>query len=215
MTIAEVKKLVSLLAVAALCVIAYYGNYLPLKKSQAFIDALRRVSTTVRSVEDYERLYGSVLDMPSPIGHEELVRNLGGSVIGILSGANPNPPLTAELIKFLMKYYQPILDRGRGMSYSQNLYVLGNVHAISFLKTQDPQYLLAAEKFYSQGLEVSPRRPQFLYGLFDMARIRGDVAKVNEVYAKIHTYWPQDTRIKELYDAFLVQAAAAAKNTGR
>jgi len=197
----SVKKAVAVTLSAILLGAGYYGSYLPMRKSQAFISVLRNTGN-LHTLEDFQNAYQSVFSMPSPIGEEELVRNLASTAVNVVSKA-PNPSVVSFLVKFVDDAYQPILDRGRGMSFTQNIYVLGNLHQAAFVKTHDPQYLAAAKDFYLQGLELAPQRPQFLYGLLDAYRLQGDTAHVLEIRDKILALWPGDDRVQAAVQAYL------------
>ena len=211
------KKIVALVATLGLLYIAYYGSWLPLQKSEAFIDGLKKLSA-VQNIEQFEALFDSIFTRKSPIGDEELVRNFVG-ISGTLISNATDPALVARVVQYVDKYYQPIVKQGKGMSYTQNLYALGRFYQIAFLRTQDPHYIQVAIQYYREGERLSPNRPQFLYGLFDMYRLTGDVTGVEEVSKKILTLWPSDTRINQALvefadrvKAFEAQQKAAGKS---
>jgi hypothetical protein len=196
--------------------VAVYGTYLPMRKAQIFIATLQSLqdpSTQATSLQDLESRLSIPLDYPSPIGQEELVRNLGNSVLGFIQqGADPTS--TAELITFLNSYYDPILAQGKGMSFGQDLYLEGAVNETAFASTGDPNYLAAALKYYQEGEMDGPNRPQPLYGLFDIYRAEGDATDTVAVGEKILSNWPTDTRIQAALQAFLQSVSstpAAAK----
>src|SRR4051812_37056161 len=111
------KKIISIAVSAAIFSVAYYGSFLPLRKAQMFIATLQGLqSTPATSLLDLETRLSVPLNAPSPIGQEELVRNTANSVLNFVQ-QSPNTSSTVELVNFLMSYYGPILDRGRGMSF--------------------------------------------------------------------------------------------------
>ena len=181
--------------------IAYYGSYLPLRKSQAYIATLRAVSS-VRSFKELTDFLSYPLDLTSPIGHEELVRNTGSLILGLVENAQ-DPQVAAEAVDFLESYYEPITARGRGMSFSQNLYILGNANLKSAGVTKQLRYFEAAKHYYEEGVKLSPDRPQFLYGLFDIYRIEGNKEEVKKIGDRILSNWPTDERVKKAMDDFL------------
>jgi hypothetical protein len=191
-----VKKVVAVFAAAGLMGVAYYGSYLPMRKSQGFISALRRLGE-VKNIEEFRNNFDAPLQIPSPIGHEELVRNVGSVVANIVSSNPQSPETIAAAISYLDGYYQPIIQGGRGMSFTQNLYLLGNLNQAAFLRTGNSAYLLAAEQYYLLGHEASPKRPQFLYGLFDVYRIKRDVDGARAITDKILSIWPDDDRVRK------------------
>ena len=111
---------------------------------------------------------------------------------------------------FLNSYYDPLLDRGKGMSFGQDLYLEGAVNEIAFVRIGDPTYLAAAQKWYQEGETLGPNRPQPLYGLFDVYRAEGDVSDTISVANKIVANWPSDTRIQQSLVQFIQSAATSS-----
>ncbi|TSC82498.1 MAG: hypothetical protein G01um101420_331 [Parcubacteria group bacterium Gr01-1014_20] len=198
------KRVISVFLVIAMALIAYLGSYLPFKKSSGFILTMRSLGATA-SIADFEKNFSTILDAPSPIGQEELVRQLGSAILSITQ-QNNDPQIIKKLITFAEKYYDPIIRRNRGMSFSQNLYVLGSINELAYLKTQDPAYFNSAKKYFLKALESGPSRPQSLYGAFDVFRLEGNVPETVKVAEKILSQWPADDRTKTLLQEFLSQA---------
>jgi hypothetical protein len=205
-----IKKIIAAAAIIFILYIAYYGSFLPLRKSQAFIKTLKGLQT-IHSYDEFEKAFSVPLDIPSPIGQEELVRNTNNIVLNLLQRGGGNPELVISLVDFIERYYKPILERGRGMSFEQNLYVLGAINELAFFQTKQTKYLLAAENHYSQGLELGPRRPQFLYGMFDIYRIEGNVPQAKAIADRILKQWPNDTRTRDALADFLAKSQAPAQ----
>ncbi|MDP2599070.1 MAG: hypothetical protein Q8P49_04535 [Candidatus Liptonbacteria bacterium] len=203
------KKLAGIVISAAILFIAWYGNYLPLAKSQAFIDTLRNMSV-VRSIDDFKTMLARPLDMASPIGQEELVRNSANNVMAILRQTN-DPQIISQLIEYISGYYAPIVARGRGMSFEQDLYILGTMNEMAFAKTRELQYLQDAKKYYEQGFALGPKRPQPLYGLFDVYRTEGNVEASVKIANQILSQWPNDAKALAGLNQFLDYIASSTK----
>jgi hypothetical protein len=205
------KRIIGVLAAIFILSIAYYGNYLPLNKSQTFIKTLQGLSSA-HSLKEFEDMLSVPLAIPSPIGQEELVRNSANIAMNLVQ-QNNDPKTIGEIINFLEKYYQPIIDYGRGMSFEQNLYVLGTINEIAFVKTHQIDFLRAADKYFRKGLELGPQRPQFLYGMFDVYRTEGNVDASKQIAAQILSQWPDDARTQQGLEQFLnyVASSTAAK----
>lgn len=199
------QKSVSVVLVLFLGWVAYYGSYLPLKKSKGFILAMQQ-SGSIRSISDFKEIFSVPLDIPSPIGQEELTRNLGNFSISVVDQA-ANPGTVGEIVDYIERYFEPILERGRGMSYGQNLYVLGTLNIVSLLKTREVRYFTAAKRYFEENLAMGPNRPQALYGALDVYRMEQNFPKTKEVGQKILSQWPNDTRVKQL----LAEIEAAEK----
>jgi hypothetical protein len=95
------------------------------------------------------------------------------------------------------------------MSFGQNLYLLGALNEVALVKTRDPKYLVAAKRYFLMGLERGPKRPQFLYGMFDVYRAEGDVVKTQEIANQILAQWPTDERTRQALAEFLERANAS------
>lgn len=204
-----VRKISTSVVSVFILLIAYYGNFLPMKKSQTLISTMQSLRS-INSVLELSNAFAVPFSIPSPIGQEELVRNSGNVILGVLQQAD-KPDVIAELMNFIETSYQPIIEYGRGMSFEQNLYILGTLNELSFVKTGDVKYFNAAKKYYSRGLELGPKRPQFLYGMFDIYRMEGNVDGARKIAGQIMAQWPSDDRTKPALDSFLEKALTEKK----
>jgi hypothetical protein len=202
------QKVAAVVIVLAIMGIAVYGSYLPMRKAQMFIATLQGLQTQqgqATSLQDLENKLSVPLNYPSPIGQEELVRNMANSVLSFVQQGG-NPSSTAELIGFLNSYYDPILDQGKGMSFGQDLYLEGAINEIAFAETSDPTYLQAAQHWYQEGVALGPNRPQALYGLFDVYRAEGDTTDTIAVGTTILRDWPSDASIQQAMVQYLASS---------
>lgn len=208
------KQLTAIIIAIVIVGVGYYGSYTPMRKAQGFISTLQSLqnpATQATSLQDLKDRISRPLNYTSPIGQEELVRNLANSVLAFVQQQGGNATSTAALVEFLNSFYDPILVRGRGMSFGQDLYLEGAVNEIAFAGTGDPTYLADAEHWYQEGEDLGPNRPQPLYGLFDVYRAAGNVTDTVAVAQKILANWPTDTRIKMSLEQFMAQAASSTK----
>ena len=197
------KKIIAIAISAAVLAIAYYGSYLPLRKAQIFIATLQNLQAVPpTSINDLETRISVPLDYPSPIGQEELVRNTANSVLNFVQ-QSPNASSTNELVRYLLSYYDPVLVRGRGMSFGQDLYLVGAINEVAFARTGETNFLTTAQQYYEEGHALGPNRPQPLYGLFDVYRAEGDVMKTTQTANQILSSWPDDQTIGQSLAQFL------------
>ncbi len=63
---------------------------------------------------------------------------------------------------------------------------------MAFIQTQNPEYLSNAKRYYRGGLELSPTRPQFLYGMFDVSRLENNIEAAKGFANQIILQWPGD-----------------------
>ena len=199
------KQLIALIASALVLILAWWGSYAPMRKSETFIATLQSFQATpASSLQDLETRLAAPLDYPSPIGQEELVRNVANNILGFVQQST-DATTTGALIGFLRSYYDPILTQGRGMSFGQDVYLMGAIEETAFTRTRDPQYLVAAGQFYEEALALGPNRPQALYGLFDVYRFEDNVASTTAIAQKILSQWPTDTNTQQAFQQFLTQ----------
>ena len=208
------KQFIAIILTVAILAIAWWGSYAPMRKAEIFIATLQNLQATpASSLQDLETRLAAPLDYPAPIGQEELVRNMANNILNFVQHST-DASTTAQLIGFMHGYYDPIIAEGKGMSFSQDLYLLGAIHETAFVQTHDPKYLAAAQQYFEQGVAVGPDRPQSLYGLFDVYRFEGNVASATAVGAKILTLWPDDQAIKQGLATFMAQTASSTASHG-
>ena len=199
------QRVIAIIVVVVIFGVAFYGSYMPMRKAQMFIATLQGLQTQqgqATSLQDLENKLSAPLDYPSPIGQEELVRNMANSVLSFVQQGG-NASSTNALISYLNGYYGPILNSGRGMSFGQDLYLEGAINEIAFAQTGDPTYLAAAQKWYSEGVALGPNRPQSLYGLFDVYRAEGNATDTIAIGTTILKNWPTDMRIQQAMVMFM------------
>lgn len=190
------KQIIAVIVSLFLLFVAAYGSYMPMRKAEIFITTLQGIqSNPVSSLTELETRLSVPLNYPSPIGQEELVRNMANSVLGFVQNS-PDPSSTAELLGYLDSYYDPIIAVGKGMSFGQDLYLMGAIHEMAFVKTQNPTYLDLAKQYYLEGHELGPTRPQPLYGLFDIYRFLNDESDTLSTAQTILSLWPEDQSIR-------------------
>jgi hypothetical protein len=211
------QRVIAVIIVAAIFGIAVYGSYLPMRKAQMFITTLQGLQTQqgeATSLQDLENKLSVPLDYPSPIGQEELVRNMANSVLSFVQEGG-GATSTEELISYMNSYYDPILSQGKGMSFGQDLYLEGAINEIAFAETGDPTYLQAAQQWYLEGNQLGPNRPQPLYGLFDVYRAEGDTTDTIAVGTTILKNWPSDTSIQQAMALYTDMASSTASSTAQ
>lgn len=203
------KEIIAVVASLFLVFIAWYGSYSPMRKAEVYIGTLQGMqSNPVSTISDLEKRISAALNYLSPIGQEELVRNVTNSVLNFVQQSQ-DATSTAELIRFTTSYFEPILVRGRGMSFSQDTYLMGAINELAYTKTGNKTYLEAAKKYYLKGESLGPDRPQSLYGLFDVYRIEGDAANTEAIGKRILANWPTDQKVQQGLAQFLNRSTSS------
>lgn len=205
------KKAIAAAGSVFILSMAYFGSYLPLRKAMIFIDTMQ-ASAGIKTIQDFEAGFSAPLDYPSPIGQEELVRNMGNTVLTTLSRVS-DPRGVEEMIRFAEQYYAPIVARNRGMSFNQNLYLLGLINEYGYIKTGKSQYLDTATKYFEQSLALGPKRPQALYGLLDTYRLAGNLEGAKKIAEQIAVQWPTDAKTKNTLNQLIASTTASGAKT--
>ncbi len=211
------KEIVAVIVSFFILFVAWYGSYLPMRKAEIYISTLQGMQSQtnpVTSIADLENRISVPLDAMSPIGQEELVRNMANSVLGFVQQSQ-DATSTAELINFVTGYFEPILAQGKGMSFGQDVYIMGAINETAYTKTGDKTYLDAAQKYYLEGEALGPNRPQPLYGLFDVYRMEGDMADAVMIGNKILANWPDDQTVQKGMAQLLIQQTASSSPQGK
>lgn len=207
------KEIIAVVASLFLVFVAWYGSYLPMRKAEIYISTLQGIQTNpVATLGDLEKRISVPLGYLSPIGQEELVRNMANSVLGFVQQSQ-DATSTAELIRFMTSYFEPILVRGKGMSFGQDVYLMGAINEMAYTKTGNINYLENAKKYYLEGESLGPDRPQVLYGLFDVYRMGGDTANAEAIGNKILTNWPTDQTVQQGMAQLLDQGISSSTKT--
>ena len=204
------KKIIAVLVSGLAIFAVYFGSYLPLKKSKTFINTMSSLNSSPSLVEFKETL-SLPLDLPSPIGQEELVRQVASLITNVINQPNINEEVVADLMNYINKYYEPIINKGSGMSFGQNLYILGSMNEVAFVKTNQTRYLEAAKKYYLKGLELGPKRPQPLFGMFDVYRIEKNGEQTKTIGEQILSQWPNEERTRQALAEFLKRSLTKNK----
>lgn len=203
------KKSIAVAFAVLILFTAYYGSYLPMEKSVTFIEAMQD-ARNIKTILDFEKIFSVPLDYPSPIGQEEFVRSIANTVVGNLNYI-ADPRGVDELVRYIEGYFGPIVSRNKGMSFGQDLYMLGALNELAFVKTRRPSYLSAAEQYFKEAVALGPKRPQGLYGLFDVYRLKGDVAGSQAVGEQILQQWPDDEKILQVFSKPVVSTSSTAR----
>lgn len=167
----------------------YYGAYLPWEKSQAYINALKTVSSgKAQSLGDYFEAYDKAVFMYSPIGGEEIAKFLSNDVMNIIA----KDTQLEEVSRALVEYVEPLLSQNN----LRHLLVGGQMHYVLWSRFGSEEDYRKAEEYYLFAREIGPKIPPVLYELIGLYKDRGDTVKMKEVGKAILSYWPEDESIR-------------------
>ena len=193
------KKLIAGAVIVGAIVILYYGAFLPLRKGQFYIMSLKKISAEKpKSIDELNEIFRPALELKSPVGHYEATSAYLGTMFSILNQQDDRAVVDA-LIEKIEENVLPILEEEKkSFNYWQTIYTLGLMYRSVAIKFGDEIYYEKAEKAFKEGLEYSPNRPAFLYGLFDLYVAKGDNDNLKEAGNIILNYWPNDNEVKKM-----------------
>lgn len=161
------------------------GSILPWDMARSYINALRSLSGQT-SLESFLQKFGSVLEHPSPVGREEVVKFLSGDLKSMIASQE-------ELVaRTLADFIEPHLfkDEVRHLLTKADInYLLWK----RFGKKED--FIKTAEAYQAVG-KIAPNLPQPLYGLYNIFLEAGQKDLANQAGKEIIRLWPTETRVK-------------------
>ncbi len=172
----------------------YFGAYLPFQKSKKFIEVIRSGSA-IKTVEELERRFDSVLNLSSPVGRDETVGFFADQMVNIL-GTKPPAEVGARLIAYTEEKVRPVLTNPRSPELTKVLLKMASLNELGWIVYQKDGYFRQTENYLVQCLTVSPNRPQCLYGLFNLYASIGDEERVRALGETILGFWPEDGAIR-------------------
>ncbi len=176
-----------------------YGAFLPFRKSQLFIQAMRQAGQST-SVAAYVDTFNQALDFYSPVGQAEDIRFLENQ-IGSIIAQKPPQQVADALIAYADSVSRVIKSGNHSSNYVQEIAILGSIHATNFRNYKEKKDYDVALALFQKGLTLSPNRPQFLYGLFQLYTSAEEVDNARAIGQEILSIWPNDQRIQEMVRA--------------
>jgi len=193
------KQLIALFITAFALVLMYLSAYLPYVKGSLYITALQN-SQQATTLQDYLKPYEDAFNFWSPVGDPEEIRFFGNNILNLLSNQKQTLSETAatNLVDYAFdKLNSPSLGT-KGLNYSQVILEKASILASYGKIYKKPEAFQKAEELYKQGLELSPHRPQFLYGLLSLYLAEGKTVEAKAIGETILKYWPTDQNIAKI-----------------
>ncbi len=174
----------------------YSSAYLPYVKASLYTTASENISR-YKTVDDFKNAFDKVFDFYSPIGQQEIERFLGVHILNIIRNTEQPKSVSGALVNYAEEIFHIDYPTYRGLNFVQNYIILGNIHLENWRRHHEPQDAVLAEKYFLDGLKSSPKRPQFLYGLFVVYTESNQKEKAISVDKEIMKYWPTDQTVKK------------------
>lgn len=163
-----------------------WGAVLPWNMAGNYIDALRSARQEKISLDGFVDLFSGVLNYPSPVGQEEVVKFLSGDLKGMV--ANQEEPVARALADFIDPYLFKT-DVRHLLTRAEINYTLWK----RFNKQED--FIKTAEAYQEAG-KIGTFLPQPLYGLYNIFLEGGQKDLAQRTGKEILRLWPTETRIK-------------------
>ena len=152
-----------------------------------------KLSSSARTIEEFESYARNALDFKSPVGQEETVKFILSGIRDIVRSPNLPAPVAEELVHFVELY--AFKDDVR------HLAAMGDVYSILWAKYGDEKSFATSESYYKKALAIGPNLPPILYSLLTIYQIKEDKEKIGEAAKTILSYWPNDSLVEKLIDS--------------
>lgn len=191
------KSVLAPVLIIAAVIALYLGAYLPYEKASLFINALQQ-SSQATSLQELENDFNAALQFYSPVGQQEVERYTGNQILSILGQKGITPQVSQALADYLGQVLHLDKPSTRGLDFTQEFLLAANAYQIAWMGDHSPADYALAEKYYQEGLKLSPTRPQLLYGLLQLYANGGQATQALQVAEEIHKYWPSDSQVASL-----------------
>lgn len=183
-----IKKIVIVIVIVIVVFGLYLGAYLPFKQAKAFI-SVNRALPSVKTTDEVERIFDGVLDIGSPVASDEIRGFVLDQLTNILR-TRPPEEVGKIIIGYAEEKARPVLENPVSPELTKMILKMGILYQNAWSLYRDELYAKKTEEFYLRGLEISPNRPQFLYGLFDLYVSRNERGKAAVIAETINRFWP-------------------------
>ncbi|OGG39575.1 hypothetical protein A2116_00760 [Candidatus Jorgensenbacteria bacterium GWA1_49_17] len=190
-----IKKVAIVAGIVVVAVGLYWGALLPYRKAKAFIGSVRALQS-VKTVQEVESRFQEVLDIASPVGHDETVGFVVEQLTNVIR-SRPPEEVGRLIVDYAEEVSHPVLADSQSPELTKMILKMGIVYQAAWLLYADETYAGKAEELYLEGLKISPNRPQFLYGLFDLYASGGRRAEAIEIGKEIVRFWPNDSLLEQ------------------
>lgn len=180
------KKIFASLIIVLASFFLIWGAVLPWNMAGSYINALRSTRQDKISLDEFISLFSGVLNYPSPVGREEVVKFLSGDLKGMI--ASQEEPVARALAGFIDSYLFKN-DVRHILTRAEIDYTLWK----RFKKQED--FVRTAEAYQEAG-KIGIFLPQPLYGLYNLFLEGGQKDLASRVGKEILRLWPTETRIK-------------------
>lgn len=174
------KKIVIVIIIILALLSIYFGSYLPVIKSQAYIGALQNLGK-IRSIQDFKNNFDKALNFYSPIGQEEIVKFLSNDL-----GGQFRPEQKEEVLRLLTNYIEPYIFQNN----VRHLLATARMYEAMWQYYKHEEDWQKAEQYYLKAYQIGPKLPPVLFGMANLYKNKGDLEKTKQIAIIIIGYWP-------------------------
>ncbi|MCL4391845.1 tetratricopeptide repeat protein [Patescibacteria group bacterium] len=192
----KVKQSIALGVTIVALALVYLSAYLPYVKSTLYINALQKAQQAT-TLQDYLAPFQTAFDFWSPVGQPEELRFFGNDILSLLTNQKQQLPqdVATALVNYAVGELNSNPPGARGLNYTQSILIEASILSAYGQEYKQAGALQKAEELYKEGLQLSPNRPQFLYGLFSLYLAEGNAAAAKPIGEEILKYWPNDPNV--------------------
>jgi tetratricopeptide (TPR) repeat protein len=195
----KVKQLIALGVTIVALALVYLSAYLPYVKSTLYINAIQKAQQAT-TLQDYLAPFQAAFDFWSPVGQPEELRFFGNDILSLLTNQKQQLPqdVATALVNYAVGELNSNPPGARGLNYTQSILIEASILSAYGQEYKQSAALQKAEELYKEGLILSPKRPQFLYGLFSLYLAEGNAAAAKPIGETILKYWPTDKNVSQV-----------------
>jgi 4-amino-4-deoxy-L-arabinose transferase-like glycosyltransferase len=195
----------------------YYTAFLPFQKNRLIVNALLLQNTlaaqaaagvkqTINPVEIVDAFH-QALAFKSPIGQEEAVAMYQKFMLNIVENASQNEKVTSspqarqemkQVLDDVNKVFDDNLPIYAGLKQH---FINGGINMRAGLAFNLPEYLARGKKTFTESLEKSPTRLEFIRVLIQLAQLQNDKEALEKWARRANLYRPDIFKLEELLPA--------------
>ncbi len=185
------KQFIIIVFIILMVLFIVFGAILPLKKSQAYINALTDMqSGRTYTTEQFEQQLGGVFNLYSPIGQEEMVKFFSYDILNVIGQKGFADPQARFLVGYIEKYL--FQDNVRHLIAGSMFY-----KTLWRISGREDDFK-KSEEYLKKAYNIGPNLPPVLYNMFDLYWLRGDKENMKKIGEEILKYWPDDKNVEEI-----------------
>ena len=174
-----------------------YGTLRPLYGAYVIRQSFNALEGRI-AIEQFKNIFTAMLTAAKPVGETEVLLRLISSTDQIIKDG-ASLASSEDLLRFSERYTRPVFDSVAADRYvdTRLLWALAALYTDAGRTLHNQDNLDRAEYLYRFGLRLAPRRPEFLYGLFDFYVYENRRKEAEMLGNDILRYWPFEKEISD------------------